>query len=176
MKKPYRAKWDEGADAGVNARRELPRLAAGYFARARKLLAGNPPPAELHALRLDTKRLRYTFELFRPCYGPGLEARLEALRRVQQLLGELNDSVVTAALLPKGARGRRFLENRAQAQAQEFRKHWAETMDVPGQVERWTAYFARNIRPQRGAAAGPSPESVRDSKSPASCGATYPKP
>jgi len=146
VKKLYRAKWDERTDAAANARRELPRLAADYFARARKPLAEDPPPAKLHALRLDTKRLRYTLELFRPCYGPGLEARLQSLRRVQQLLGEVNDSVATAALLPKGARGRRFLENRAKTQAQEFRKHWAETMDASGQVERWMAYLARNAR------------------------------
>jgi CHAD domain-containing protein len=146
VKKLYRARWDERADAAANARRELPLLATDYFARARKLLAEDPPPAKLHALRLDTKRLRYTLELFRPCYGPGLEARLEALRRVQQLLGEVNDSVATATLLPQGARGRRFLENRAETQAQEFRKHWAEAMDAPGQVERWTAYLSRNAR------------------------------
>jgi len=146
VRKPYRGRWDERADVAANARRELPRLAADYFARARKLLAEDPPPAKLHALRLDTKRLRYTLELFRPCYGPGLEARLQGLRQVQQLLGEVNDSVAAAALLPKGARGRRFLENRAEAKAQEFRKHWAEAMDAPGQEERWTAYLARNAR------------------------------
>jgi CHAD domain-containing protein len=146
VKKLYRATWDERVGAAANARRELPRLAVDYFARARKLLAEDPPPARLHALRLDTKRLRYTLELFRPCYGPGLEARLEGLRRVQQLLGEVNDSVATAALLPKGARGRRFLENRAQAQAQEFRRHWAEKMDALGQQDRWIAYLARNAR------------------------------
>jgi CHAD domain-containing protein len=146
VKKLYRATWDERVDAAANARRELPRLATDYFTRARKLLAEDPPPAKLHALRLDTKRLRYTLELFRPCYGPGLEARLQELRRIQQLLGEVNDSVATAALLPKGARGRRFLENRAEDLAQEFRKHWAEAMDAPGQVERWTAYLSRNTR------------------------------
>ena len=149
MKKPYRATWDERIDAPANARRELPRLAADYFARARKLLAQHPPPAKLHGLRLDTKRLRYTLELFRPCYGPGLEARLQGLRRVQQLLGEVNDSVAAAALLPIGARGRRFLENRAETKAQEFRQHWAETMDAPGQQERWTAYLSRNARRRR---------------------------
>jgi CHAD domain-containing protein len=146
VRKPYRATWDEKADTAANARRELPKLTADYFARARKLLAQDPPPAELHALRLDTKRLRYTFELFRPCYGPGLEARIEALRRVQQLLGEVNDIVTAAALLPQRARARRVLENRAQAKAQEFRRHWAEAMDAPGQEDRWAAYLARNAR------------------------------
>jgi len=149
VRKPYRATWDQQADAAANARRELPRLAADYFARARKLLADDPPPAKLHSLRLDTKRLRYTLELFRPCYGPGLEARIESLRRVQQLLGEVNDIVTAAALLPKGARGRRFLENSARAKAQEFRKHWAKAMDAPGHEDRWTAYLARNTRRRR---------------------------
>jgi CHAD domain-containing protein len=69
VKKLYRATWDERVDAAANARRELPRLAADYFARARKLLAEDPPPAKLHALRLDTKRLRYTLELFRAVAG-----------------------------------------------------------------------------------------------------------
>ena len=146
MKKPYRAVWDERRGATANARREAPRLAADYFARARNLLAEDPPPAKLHGLRLDTKRLRYTLELFRPCYGPGLEARLERLRRVQQLLGEVNDAVAAAAFLPKGARGRPFLENRAEAKAREFRRHWAEAMDAPGQADRWTAYLSRNVR------------------------------
>ena len=146
MRKPYRATWDEQLDAAANARRELPRLAADYFARARKLLSEDPSPARLHALRLDTKRLRYTLELFRPCYGPGLEARVQSLRRVQQLLGEVNDIVTAVALLPKGARGRRFLQNRAQAKAQEFRKHWSVTMDAPGQADRWMAYLARMAR------------------------------
>jgi Flp pilus assembly CpaE family ATPase len=99
---------------------------------------------------LDTKRLRYTLELFRPCYGPGLEARLQGLQRVQQLLGEVNDAVATAALLPMGARGRRFLENRAVAKAREFRKHWAEAMDAPGQEDRWTAYLSRSARRRQG--------------------------
>jgi CHAD domain-containing protein len=146
VKKPYRARWDERTDAAANARRELPQLAADYFARARKLLAEDPPPARLHGLRLDTKRLRYTLELFQPCYGPGLEVRLQALRRVQQLLGEVNDSVAAAALLPKGARGRPHLENRAESKAQEFRRHWAEAMDAPGQADRWKAYLSRNAR------------------------------
>jgi CHAD domain-containing protein len=118
MSKPHQARWDDRAGAAANARRELPRLAASYFARVRELLAEEPSPSKLHRLRLATKRLRYTLELFRPCYGPGLETRLAALRRVQQLLGEVNDSGAAGRLLsksmsaasPQRARILRFLE------------------------------------------------------------------
>jgi hypothetical protein len=58
----------------------------------------------------------------------------------------VNDIVTAAALLPQRARARRVLENRAQAKAQEFRRHWAEAMDAPGQEDRWAAYLARNAR------------------------------
>ena len=95
MSKRHIARWDARTAAAANARRELPRLVAAYFARVRELLADNPPPAKLHAIRLETKRMRYTLELFRPCYGPGMDTRLAALRHIQQLLGEVNDCSTT---------------------------------------------------------------------------------
>jgi CHAD domain-containing protein len=138
----------------VNARRELPHLAASYFARVRALLADDPSAPKLHRLRLLTKRLRYTLELFRPCYGPGLDTRLAALRRIQQSLGEVNDSTAAGRLVsksmsaasPQRARILHFLEERAAAKAEEFRKDWSEVFDAPGQERWWTTYLARHAR------------------------------
>jgi CHAD domain-containing protein len=154
MSKLHQTRWDERAGATVNARRELPHLAASYFAQVRALLADNPSPARLHRVRLLTKRLRYTLELFRPCYGPALETRLAALRRIQQSLGEVNDSAAAGRLLshsmsaasPQRARILHFLEERAAIKAQEFRKDWAEVFDAPGQELWWTTYLARHAR------------------------------
>jgi CHAD domain-containing protein len=154
MSKLHQVAWDERAGAAANARRELPQLAASYFARVRELLADNPSPAELHRFRLLTKRLRYTLELFRPCYGPALETRLAALHRIQQSLGEVNDSIAAGRLLsqsvstasPQRARILRYLEERAAVKAQEFRKDWAEVFDAPGQERWWTTYLARHAR------------------------------
>jgi CHAD domain-containing protein len=154
MSKLHQPIWDERTGAAANARRELPQLAASYFAQVRALLAGDPSAAELHRLRLLTKRLRYTLDLFRSCYGPGLETRLAALRRIQQLLGEVNDSAAAIRLLaksmstasPQRARILRFLEERAAVKAQEFRKDWAEVFDAPGQELWWTTYLARHAR------------------------------
>jgi len=152
MSKPYKVRWDQKGSTPGNARRELPRLVAGYFTRVRELLSEDPPPAGLHAIRLETKKVRYTLELFRDCYGPGLEKRLAVLRRLQQLLGDVNDSASTEQLVeasmrdsPMRARIARFLEQRAGATASEFRKEWA-AFDAPGQELWWTRYLARNAR------------------------------
>ena len=154
MSKLHQPTWDERAGAAMNARRELPPLAASYFAQIRALLADDPSSAKLHRLRLLTKRLRYTLELFRPCYGPAIETRLAALRRIQQSLGEVNDSAAAGRLLsqamsaasPQRARILRYLEERAALKAQEFRKDWAEVFDAPGQERWWTTYLARHAR------------------------------
>ena len=154
MNKLHQPTWDERTGAAANAHRELPLLAASFFAQVRALLAEDPSPAKLHRLRLLTKRLRYTLELFRPCYGPALDTRLAALRRIQQSLGEVNDSLAAGALLsqamsaasPQRARILRYLEERAALKAQEFRQDWAEVFDAPGQERWWTTYLARHAR------------------------------
>jgi CHAD domain-containing protein len=145
--------WDERAGAAVNAKRELPPLISDYFTRARDLLAANPSPAQLHRLRLATKRLRYTLELFRSCYGPGLDSRLAVLRKVQQLLGEVNDSVTAGVRLskimkhsPHPTRVKNHLDGRAAGLAAEFGKLWKDEFDAPGQEIWWTVYLARNAR------------------------------
>jgi CHAD domain-containing protein len=153
MSKSHRPRWTAHTAAAANARRELPRLVAAYFARVRELLADKPPPAKLHPIRLETKRLRYTLELFRPCYGPGFDTRLAALRHIQQLLGEVNDCSTTEqrinqAMKPSPLRIRiaSFLAARAAAQAQLFHAAWTDVFDAPGQELWWTRYLARNAR------------------------------
>jgi CHAD domain-containing protein len=153
MGRSHQAEWDQKASAGANARAELPALVAQYFALVRKLLAKNPSPPELHRLRLATKRLRYTLELFRPCYGPGLEARIAGLRELQQLLGEVNDSSAARRLLAEAmresaqrARVETFLDERAAEKAQDFRKHWVEVFDAAGREQWWTGYLERQAR------------------------------
>jgi CHAD domain-containing protein len=152
MVKASRVRWNEGEKVEANARRLLPELVAGYYAGGRKLLAGSPAPKEMHALRLQTKRLRYTLELFRPCYGPGLETRLAELQQLQKLLGEINDCVAAGRLLAKelkGVAGKRmedFLDGRAAAKTQEFRKLWAQDFDALGKERKWTDYLSRSAR------------------------------
>lgn len=154
MKKPGKIKWNPRAGAAANARRELPRLVAEQFARVRELLVEDPAPPELHQARLACKRLRYTLELFRPCYGAALEQRLDALKTLQQVLGEVNDTVAAGELLRKAlkpesaesARVQRFLDARTIEKAAEFRTQWTKEFDAPGREEWWTLYLARFAR------------------------------
>src|SRR5579871_4412007 len=148
-----RIAWNPKAPAAANARQELPGLVSRYFADVRKALAKEPTPAELHQIRLATKRLRYTLELFRPCYGPGMETRLSELRALQQLLGEVNDSAATSRLVTKSMRASRqraravkFLDERAARKAHEFRRHWANVFDAEGRERWWTGYLERQAR------------------------------
>ncbi len=149
-----KVKWDDHAGVAANARSELPNLVRAYFAQVRHALAGNPRPARLHPLRVTGKRLRYWLELFRPCYGPGLEARINALKHVQDLLGQVNDSVTAQALIRKTmrpsrlrAKVERFAVTRTADRAKAFRAHWQNEFDAPGREEWWTGYLAREAHP-----------------------------
>jgi CHAD domain-containing protein len=157
MSKPRSIKWDALAPAAANARDHLPGMVEEYFVAVRELLAEDPPPARLHQARLASKRVRYTLELFRQCYGPGLEARLEALHELQQVLGKVNDAATASSLLekemnakaPQSLRVQKYLKERASHKAEEFHKHWKEVFDAPGQIEWWTGYLARHARATR---------------------------
>jgi CHAD domain-containing protein len=163
MNKTSQIAWNPRWGATRNARRQLPPMVHAYFAQVRELLAAHQPPAELHAVRLATKRLRYTLELFRPCYGRGLAIRLATLQRLQKVLGEINDCAAAErlieGLIPASAARRRvqsFLRRRASAKAVALRKEWRDTFDAPGREHWWIQYLARSPRVRK-----PSPRKPR---------------
>ncbi len=151
-------KWHERETPAANARIVLPPLVTAWFAEVRRLMSHRPSPEKLHKVRLATKRIRYTLELFRPCYGPGLEMRLSELRQLQQFLGDINDCAAASRLIKRvskvsmhRAEAQQFLKRRAAQQAAQFRKHWSTVFDVPGTEHRWTTYLSRRQRgPSRG--------------------------
>ena len=53
----------------------------------------------LHALRIDCKRLRYLFEFFHPVYGKSLNPFIRRLKKLQDVLGEFQDSCVATERL-----------------------------------------------------------------------------
>jgi CHAD domain-containing protein len=155
MAKRPEIEWSPRTVVAVNSRLHLPKVAAAYFHEARKLLEEVGNPAGLHRLRLISKRFRYTLELFRTCYPPALAERIDALKRVQDLLGDINDAVVTGNLIadmPRSVRMREHLEYVAHGKADEFRAEWRERFDAPGS-ESWWIDFLSSAAPVRKARA-----------------------
>jgi CHAD domain-containing protein len=153
MHKTNQIAWNPRLTAVWNASRKLPPMMRAYFVEGRELLAANPDPAELHVLRLATKRVRYTLELFRPCYGRGLNTRLAALQRLQQVLGEVNDCAAAERLIdsrvpasPARERVQTFLRRRASAKAAALRREWQAAFDAPGREHWWLHYLAIGAR------------------------------
>jgi len=143
--------WNASSAAGENAVEHLPRLARRYFRAGRTLLKGKPSPAALHRFRLETKRFRYTLELFRLCYGPGLDLRLEKLREIQVHLGEISDCSATIELLGRVDRPfAGFLKRRMAAKIGALHSYWQDSFDAAGQDTWWTQYLARFARKQVG--------------------------
>ena len=103
----------------------------------------NSPPEHLHALRIATKRLRYTAEALAELYGDDLTRCLRRMVKLQDVLGAYNDAHVAQALLSgwvDTSQGRRLprrtlvavgsviaaQDARADASRHAFRKAWRE--------------------------------------------------
>jgi len=57
--------------------------------------------AEHHAMRIASKRLRYTLEMFAPLYDDELRSPLQTARDVQEQLGQIHDCDVWVTFVPK---------------------------------------------------------------------------
>jgi hypothetical protein len=155
--KPVKIDWDASKTVAVNASEKLPRLARGFFEAGRPLAGKDPPFAALHRFRLLTKRFRYTLELFAPCYGPGLARRIEALRKLQQNLGEISDCSATEELLRErddltaGERDRLIgrLRRLAALRVAKFQALWRDEYDPPARERWWIDYLTRFASPRR---------------------------
>lgn len=88
-----------GAAVAVRIR-EQARAVAGFLARVETL--DDAPLA--HRARIRGKRLRYLLEPLQDAPGPSPVRALKALKRLQELLGELNDARVAAEILRAAGR------------------------------------------------------------------------
>jgi CHAD domain-containing protein len=128
--------WNPRLSPAANARRYLPELVNVWLAEAHKILARPDDPVRLHRLRLISKRLRYTLELFGPRHCEGLPIGIETLKHFQDLLGEANDAAVAARLiakLPGSMRMRYRLQRIAAERTAAFHSEWRkrfEKLDV----------------------------------------------
>ena len=96
--------WTGAADEG--ARTVLPRLVRRDWRRVRKHVAAaddardaHARDGELHEVRKAAKRLRYACEAMAPVFGSPAARLGDAAKRLQEVLGEHQDSVVSRDLL-----------------------------------------------------------------------------
>lgn len=139
----WREGWRPSESACENAVERLPLIVEKLFDAGRDALSEPAPDvAALHRLRLSAKHVRYTLELFAPCYGPELVDRLEQLRLLQDALGKINDCRASRAHATGPAMQAR-LETRQEALAAEFERFWFSAFDAPGECEGWMLELAR---------------------------------
>ena len=149
MKKQKRPSWDPSTTAVQNARTHLPRLTEEFFAAGRKAARKTTKVEALHEFRLVVKHFRYTFELFRPLYGPALKQRLDNLHRLQRHLGAITDCATTRQILLAAADSRRgpvkqllrLLDETVNSGQRKFIKYWRANFSAPEEEIRWMRYL-----------------------------------
>lgn len=134
-------KWKPTQSAAQSARELLPKMARRYFEAGRVAMDRKHPPEELHAFRLETKRFRYTLELFKPLYGPTLDRYLGALKELQSALGKVSDYQAIGRVLAKDRTLKTEIEHATKGKMKELRRNW-RAFDSPGALKRWRTYLA----------------------------------
>lgn len=96
------------SSAAARPAKELAQLLAKPWRRLRKAVRGlpdEPSNAELHRIRILTKRARYAGEAVAPVVGRRAARFAEAAKHLQEVLGALQDAVVAHNWLKEWARG-----------------------------------------------------------------------
>jgi CHAD domain-containing protein len=119
------------------ARRRFRPMMRHFFAAAERKLRSVD---EMHALRIEGKKLRYAMEIFSSMFAPRIRARCyDALERLQATLGDFTDHAAAADRLrrladePSAAANRDVLERlrtREERQAEEARKAFVKWWDA----------------------------------------------
>jgi CHAD domain-containing protein len=136
----------------------LPRMAKEFFTNGDRAAETKASARKLHHFRIAAKKFRYTLELLEPVYGPGLRARLEPIRALQSLLGDVNDCRTARDLIAAWQGSQEFdarLRRRQRRKAREFAALWNETLAGPKQARQWIQYLRRvdaRTLPKKGAA------------------------
>jgi CHAD domain-containing protein len=135
-------KWKLSHNAIENAGAKLPKLAEKYFQAGRKAADKKNTPKQLHRFRIQTKRFRYSLELFGPIYGPTLDRHIASLRGIQDALGKVSDYQTIQEMIAGDEKLEADLHKSRERKMKEFREEWKK-FDSEGQLQRWKAYLTR---------------------------------
>ena len=151
--------WDE------SARQEVPRRAKTFFHDGNRAADGKASAGDLHKVRIAAKKFRYTFEIYESAFGPTAESRLEQLREVQSLLGDINDIRTVRKLLDELGGDKKVdaaLRKHLRKKKAEFCSFW-ETKYPSGERKEWMRFLrqpARKPVTRSGSAQSPAAERV----------------
>ena len=123
-----------------NARSMLPRMAKEFLALGHAVAGTKVPPEKLHQFRIASKKFRYSLELCAPLYGVNLKRWIERMKRVQNLLGDINDCSTLLEMIPeqKEVRATRaWLKRRERRKIEDFRRWWQESYATPEVTRSW---------------------------------------
>ena len=132
------------APIGQAARQMLPGMAQDFFGSGDQAAGAKASPQELHRFRLASKKFRYTLELFAPLCGPSLNPKLEAIRSVQTILGDLNDLETVRNLLAQyevAPSEAAWLKKKQRKKLVEFREHWATALAPAVERQGWIDFL-----------------------------------
>ena len=117
-----------------------------FFSHGRDAVVSSDP-THLHAFRIATKHLRYTIEITNPKHA---KQKLEKLKMIQELLGNMNDAVVAETYLrqlpslsSKASKLPVKLKSKAAKHIAEFRTYWKTEFDLEGGMEEWVKWAAK---------------------------------
>lgn len=138
--------WRKQLDAFLNEKEEnhSPHIAAilpallwqQYGAvRAYETEIGNASLEELHGLRIQIKRLRYTLEFFAETFGEKPDALLEPLIALQDELGVIHDAAVAGQALTGFVTAEAHAAKRAGQAAPDFRAIAAYHADLQARIQ-----------------------------------------
>ncbi len=144
--------------ARENAARLLPKLVRQFVQDLDDALARPLDPRRAHDLRILAKRLRYSLEYFRPCYGETMDSYLAKIRDVQQVLGALNDCRSSRKLLERllsagnelNGMQKLFgaLDHRETELLKEFRQVWRGGLRGAGERQKLLRYLGHPTAPR----------------------------
>jgi len=92
---------------------------------------------QLHQFRISAKKLRYTIELFASREVRNLRAWLDQIKKVQTLLGNINDCETARQMVSRFGGGKKLdvqLKREQEQRVKDFHRHWTE--ELAGQWKR----------------------------------------
>ena len=101
---PKERDWRLNQGIEANLRSFFPPLAAEFFSSGRAAIATHASYQTLHRFRLQTKRFRYTLEMFESFYGSEMSQGANILKEFQDRLGDINDCATTIVVLGRNRR------------------------------------------------------------------------